>query len=107
MNIVLLIGRLTHDVEIKESPNGCYARINLAVRRDFKNSDGTYDTDFLPITLWEGAATTCKEYCRKGSLISIKCRLQKNSWESPEGKMNYSVDIIGEKISLIEARNPQ
>ena len=101
MNIVLLIGRLTHDVEIKESPNGSYARINLAVRREFKNSDGTYDTDFLPITLWEGAANTCKEYCKKGSLISIKCRLQKSSWESPEGKMNYGIDIIGEKICLI------
>ncbi len=101
MNIVLLIGRLTHDVEIIEHPNGNYAHINLAVRRDFKNSDGTYDTDFLPITLWEGAASTCKEYCKKGSLISIKCRLQQNRWESSDGKTNYSIDIIGEKICLI------
>lgn len=101
MNIVLLVGRLTQDVEIKEHSSGSYARITLAVRRDFKNSDGTYDTDFLPITLWEGAATTCKEYCKKGSLISIKCRLQHNRWESADGKINYDVDIIGEKICLI------
>ncbi len=101
MNIVLLNGRLTHDVEIKEHPNGTYAHILLAVRRDFRNSDGTYDTDFLPITLWEGAASTCKEYCKKGSLISIKCRLQQNKWESEDGKTHYGIDIIGEKISLI------
>lgn len=101
MNIVLLIGRLTQDVEIKEHPNGNYARITLAVRRDFKNSDGAYDTDFIPITLWEGAANTCKEFCKKGSLISIKCRLQENRWESNDGKMNYDINIIGEKICLI------
>lgn len=101
MNIVLLNGRLTHDVEIKEHPNGTYAHILLAVRRDFRNSDGTYDTDFLPITLWEGAASTCKEYCKKGSLISIKCRLQQNKWESEDGKTHNGIDIIGEKISLI------
>ena len=101
MNIVLLIGRLTQDVEIKEHPNGNYARITLAVRREFKNSDGTYDTDFIPITLWEGAAQTCKEYCKKGSLISIKCRLQENRWESSDGKTNYDINIIGEKICLI------
>ena len=99
MNIVLLIGRLTHDVEIKEHPNGNYARINLAVRREFRNSDGTYDTDFIPIYLWEGAATTCKEYCKKGSMVCIKCRIQANRWEV-DGKMNYSLDLIGEKISL-------
>ena len=101
MNIVLLIGRLTQDVEIREHPNGNYARINLAVRRDFKNSDGVYDTDFIPITLWEGAATTCKEYCKKGSLISIKCRLQQNIWEDDDKKTHYDIDIIGEKICLI------
>ena len=101
MNIVLLIGRLTRDVEIVEHPNGNYARVTLAVRREFKNSDGTYDTDFIPITLWEGAAEMCKEYCKKGSMVSIKCRLQYNKWEGPEGKMNYAVEVIGEKICLI------
>ena len=101
MNIVLLTGRLTQDVEIIEHPNGNYARVTLAVRREFKNSDGTYDTDFFPVTLWEGIASTCKEFCKKGSLISIKCRLQHNRWESAEGKVNNTIEIIGEKLCLI------
>ena len=101
MNIVLLMGRLTQDVEIKEYPNGNVAKITLAVRREFKNSDGLYDTDFIPITLWEGAALTCKEYCSKGSLISIKCRIQMNHWVSNDGKNNYALELVGEKITLI------
>lgn len=101
MNIVILIGRLTHDVEIIEHPNGNYARISLAVRREFKNSDGTYDTDFIPITLWEGAAATCKEFCKKGTQVSIKCRLQYNRWESADGKLCSNIELIGEKICLL------
>lgn len=101
MNIVLLMGRLTQDVEVKEYPTGNVARITLAVRREFKNSDGVYDTDFIPVTLWEGAAMTCKEYCKKGSLISIKCRVQMNHWVNNEGKNMSSLEVIGEKITLI------
>lgn len=101
--MVLLIGRLTHDVEIKEYPNGSVAKVTLAVRREFKNSDGVYDTDFFPVTLWEGVAATCKEYCRKGSLISIKGRLQMNKWESSEGKMNNTVEIVGETITILSS----
>ena len=101
MNIVLLMGRLVQDVEIIEHPNAKYAKITLAVRREFKNSDGNYETDFLPVTLWEGLASTCSEYCKKGTLVSIKCRLQYNRWEDSEGKNHYDVEIIGEKMSLV------
>lgn len=103
MNIVLLIGRLTHDVEIKEYNNGTYARIGLAVRREFKNSDGLYDTDFFNIVLWDAVAAACKEYCSKGSLVSVKCRLQKNRWENSEGVVNNDIEIIGEKIVLLSS----
>ena len=102
MNIVLLMGRLVQDLEMIEHPNGYYARITLAVRREFKNSDGVYDTDFLPITLWEGAATACSEYCKKGTLVQIKCRLQYNRWEDSENKTHYDVEILGEKITLVK-----
>ena len=108
MNIVLLIGRLTHDVEIKEFPSGTTsARITLAVRRDFKNSDGLYDTDFIPIKLWEGIAATCSEYCQKGSLVSIKCRIQINKWEDAEGNPHSQMELIGEKIVLLTSNKTQ
>ena len=102
MNTVLLIGRLTHDVEIKQVGDGYNrASISLAVRREFKNSNGEYDTDFVPITLWEGAAFTCQEYCRKGSLISLRARVQVSKREIEEGKTINQIDLIGEKICLL------
>lgn len=104
MNTVLLIGRITHDVEIKQVGDGYnIANITLAVRREFKNSDGEYDVDFVPVSLWEGAAYTCKELCRKGSLISLRARIQMSKREISEGKIINQVDLIGEKLCLLSS----
>ena len=106
MNTVLLIGRITHDVEIKQVGEGYnIANITLAVRREFKNSEGEYDVDFIPVSLWEGAAFTCKELCRKGSLISLRARIQVSKREIAEEKTINQIDIIGEKIVLLS--NPK
>lgn len=104
MNTVLLIGRLTHDVEIKQVGDGYnISNIQLAVRREFKNSDGEYDVDFIPVTLWEGAANTCKELCKKGTMISLRARIQMNKRETAEGKIFNQVEIIGEKLCLLSS----
>lgn len=104
MNTVLLIGRITHDVEIKQVGEGYnVANISMAVRREFKNADGEYEVDFIPITLWEGAAYTCQELCRKGSLISLRARIQMNKRETAEGKTFNQVELIGEKICLLSS----
>ena len=48
MNKIFIRGNLTRDVELRETATGKQvARFNVAVRRDFKNSDGLYDSDFL------------------------------------------------------------
>ena len=101
MNIVTLVGRLTRDIEIKESNGKKLAKICLAVRRDFKNSDGEYDTDFLNVTLWEGYADLCSDFCRKGVLISMKGRLVTDKWEQADGSVINTTGIIGEKIQVL------
>ena len=53
MNKVELIGRLTHDVEMRQTPNGVsLARFSIAVTRRFKNSNGEYDADFINCVAW-------------------------------------------------------
>ena len=50
MNKVELIGRLTHDVEMRQTPNGVsLARFSIAVTRRFKNSNGEYDADLSTV----------------------------------------------------------
>lgn len=102
MNIVLLIGRLVSDVEIKELPNKVSAAyITLAVKRDFKNSNGEYETDFIPVTLWEGLAQSISQYCHKGTLVSLKGRIAMYKKEMPDGRFFNYTDIIGEKVMVL------
>ena len=73
LNQIILIGRLTHDPESKILEDGRKASdITLAVQRTFKNMDGSYDTDFIKVTVWEGLATAIETYCKKGIDLSKK-----------------------------------
>lgn len=72
-NLVYLIGRLVSDPELKSTENSNdHANITLAVQRNFKNSDGIYETDFIRCSLWNGIAQNATEYCKKGDLIGNK-----------------------------------
>ena len=63
MNTLMIVGRLVRDIEINTLETGKeVAQLTLAVNRSFKNQDGTYDTDFIDCTLWDGIAQNTGEY---------------------------------------------
>lgn len=77
LNHIVLVGRLVNDPTIEELENGRKrSEITLAVQRAFKNEVGLYDTDFIPVALYEGIADNTANYCKKGDVIGIKGRLQ-------------------------------
>ena len=96
LNQTVLVGRLVQDPEIKELENDKKAgNITLAVTRSYKNADGIYENDFIPITLWQGIAENVKEYCKKGNLVGVRGRLQ-----AREDK----VEVVGEKVTFLSSK---
>ena len=72
LNQVVLVGRLTSDMEVKESEDGKkYCNMSLAIPRSFKNADGVYDTDFVNIKTFDSIAQNTAEYCNKGDIVGI------------------------------------
>lgn len=72
LNQVVLVGRLTDDIEVATKENGKrVTSLILAVQRTFKNSDGIYETDFIKCTLWNAVAASTSEYCHKGDIVGI------------------------------------
>ena len=70
MNKVELIGRLTHDVEMRQTPNGVsLARFSIAVTRRFKNSNGEYDADFINCVSFGRTAEFAEKYFRQENLL--------------------------------------
>ena len=103
LNNVVLVGRLTKNVEKKEIENGKEtAIIILAVPRNFKNADGEYETDFISCKLWNPIASNVVKYCKKGDIIGVKGRLQTQATTNDEGFQNgYELQIIAEKVTFL------
>ena len=107
VNQIVLVGRIARTSETRITENGKkMATLTLAVPRNYKNSNGEYDTDFLDCTLWSAVAESTSEYCETGDMIGIKGRLQTRVVETPEGTKRKKTEIIAEKVTFLTS-NPQ
>lgn len=100
MNKIILSGNLCKDIEVKYYNDRKNIKNTIAVRRDFKNKNGEYDTDFFTFTIWGNQAEYIDKFAVKGDKILICGKLLNNNYEK-DGKMVYSNDIQVENIELI------
>ncbi len=108
MNNVILVGRLTSNPEIIEIENAKkVTTVILAVNRNFKNSDGIYDTDFIRCILWNNIASTTTEYCHVGDVVGIKGRLQTSKYEDENHKVHYITDVIAERVTFLSTNKKE
>ena len=95
MNKVILVGNLTRDPELTETPSGvAVCRFAIAVSRDYANSEGTHETDFFNITVWRGRAENCGKYLKKGNKVAVVGSLQNRSYEDKDGIKRTVTDVI-------------
>lgn len=104
LNQIILVGRLTTDVEKKTIGDKTFAKINLAVNRNYKNSEGIYETDFIDVELWNSIANSTTEYCRKGDLIGIKGRIETETYEAEDGTTKRKMIIRADKVTFLAAQ---
>lgn len=106
MNNVTLVGRITHELELKQTESGkSFCNLSIAIPRSFKNANGEYDTDFVDITLWESVAKTTAEYSKKGDIVAVKARIQTRMIENKDGSRKKKTEILGEKVSFVASRD--
>lgn len=106
MNKIILLGRLTKDVELRytQTSNTAVASFSLAVNRKFTKEGEEQHTDFFNIVAWGKLAETSSKYLRKGSLILITGRLQNRNWEDEQGQKHYITEILAEELDFIETK---
>ncbi len=105
LNQIILVGRLTRDIEVQNSENGKkYVNINLAIPRSFKNADGVYDTDFISFKAFDMVAESTSMYCKKGDILGIRGRLQSSSFEKEDGTKEFRIDAIAEKVTFLNSK---
>lgn len=91
MNTVMLVGHLTQDPHSITIYGKTKIVASIAVRRNYKNSDGEYVEDFIPVTIWQGVDSQICELCKKGDTIAIKGMV----------RYNDELEIVAEKVTFL------
>ena len=101
LNHSIVMGRLTRDVEIKETPNGRKVVNNtVACPRDSKDEG----TDFIDITVWGTNAENMAKYFSKGSMIIVEGRQRVENYTDKDGKSRKNTTVNVEKWHFCEAK---
>lgn len=105
MNNVVLVGRLTKKPELVESKKSSSKKtvVTVAVTRNYKNSEGIYETDFIRCVLWNAIATSTCEFCSKGDIVGVKGRIETTSFETETQEIKYITEVIVEKITFLSS----
>jgi single-strand DNA-binding protein len=102
MNKVFLIGNLTRDPELTETPSGiAVCRFSIAVNRNYTDGNGERKTDFFNCTAWRGLGETIARYCEKGKKIAVVGSIQLRDYEDNQGVKRQAVDIIVQDVEFL------
>lgn len=102
MNRVTLVGRLTKDVETRQTTGGkTVANFSIAVSKRFK-TDGEPDADFFNVVAWGQSAEYASDYGSKGRLTAVDGRLQSRKYTTQDGSQREVVEVIAESVSFLD-----
>ena len=104
INNVVLVGRLTRDVELHRTPQDqAVGQFTLAVNRNFKNQDGGYDADFINCVIWRKLAENFASWIKKGNLVAITGHIQTRNYENQQGQRVYVTEVVIDSFRSLES----
>lgn len=109
INNVVLVGRLTKDVNLRSTQNGTMVgAFTLAVDRTTKDQNGNRQADFIPCVIWNSKyskkAENLATYANKGSLIGITGAIQTRNYDNKDGQRVYVTEVMCHDFKLLESR---
>ena len=108
VNIVILMGHLTRDPELRQTANGQpVATFSIATNRVWTTSAGQRQesTDFHDLVAWGRLAEICSQQLTKGCAIHVVGRLHQRSWTTPEGVKKHETEIVINELNIVFRKN--
>ena len=104
MNKVILIGRITKQIELKTTQSGkSVASFTLAVNKDRKNADGNYEADFINCVAFGQQAETISKYVHKGDKFGVTGKLNTRNYEKNGSKV-YITEVMVDGFEFLESK---
>ncbi|MBP3890828.1 MAG: single-stranded DNA-binding protein [Solobacterium sp.] len=107
INRVVLVGRLTRDVEVRKTQTGIsVASFTVACdRRGSKDAQSGQTADFISCVAWRQSADFLGQYARKGALIGVDGHIQTRNYDDKDGKRVYVTEVVADSVRLLGSRN--
>jgi single-strand DNA-binding protein len=106
VNQVTLMGNLTRDPELRNTPNGqSVCSFSLALNRAYKDQSGEWKeaTDYIDIVAWGPLGERVAQYLGKGRRALVQGRLQSRSWEQ-DGQKRNKVEVLAADVTFLDSR---
>ena len=108
LNLVILVGNLTRDPEVRYTPSGkAVSDLSLAVNRtwvDRQTNEKKEQVCFVDIVVWGRQAETCSEYLSKGAPVLVEGRLQLDKWETQAGEKRSKLRVPARRVQFLGRR---
>lgn len=104
LNRVMLIGNLTRDPELRNTPNGkAVASMSIATNRFWTDAQGQKqkEAEFHNIVMWSKLAEIASQYLHRGSKVYIEGRLQTREWTGQDGIKRYRTEIVADNMIML------
>lgn len=101
LNKAIIMGRITHDLEVRQTPSGtAVLQFTVAVDRNYSKDGGEKQTDFISCVAWRQTAEFIGRYFYKGRMIAVDGRLQSRTYEDKNGVKHYLTELIVENANF-------
>ena len=108
LNRVILMGRITQDLELKTTASGIsVTSFSIAVDRNYVKQGEQRQTDFINIVCWRQQAEFVCRYFGKGSMIAIEGQLQSRTYQAKDGTNRYVTEVVADNVSFTGERRDQ
>lgn len=101
LNRVILMGRITHDLELKQTPSGVSVlTFSLAIERSYAKQGEERQTDFINCVAWRQQAEFISKFFGKGKMLAIEGNLRTRTYDDKNGVKHYVTEVFVDNVSF-------
>lgn len=106
LNKVMIIGRLTRDPELRQTPNGAsVCQLGLATNYVYTNQQTgqkVEQVEYHNVVMWRKLAEIANQYLKKGRRVYIEGRLVTRSWDAQDGTKRSKTEIVADNMIMLD-----
>lgn len=101
LNRVILMGRITHDLELKQTPSGVSVlTFSVAVERSYAKQGEEKQVDFISCVAWQKNSEFVSKYFAKGRMIALEGGLRSRTYDDKNGSKHYVTEVYVDNVSF-------